>query len=74
MEKIETIYVRLLDEGIEVFRPVRAVCLQEKLYKIIDQNYDPETETWEFVPQAIVQVEFMKSDKNENFLAAVKSA
>ena len=44
------IYVKLLDEGVDVWRPVRAEHLQDDIYSIIDQPYDRETESWEFEP------------------------
>lgn len=43
----ETIYVHLLDEGIDVWRPVEAVPLGRGLYRL-PRNPDPEAETWEF--------------------------
>lgn len=74
MEKTETIYVQLLDEGIEVFRPVLAVVLSENTYKILGfEDYDPETETWQFLPGTIVRAGFMDSDKGGQFLAALEA-
>jgi len=72
MEKISTIYVRLLDEGIEVFRPVQALYIKEQSYSILDHDYDPETETWEFLPGTVVQTDFIINDQGEKFLAAIK--
>lgn len=73
MEKITTIYVRLLDEGIEVFRPVKASHVKEKLYRILDEGFDPESEIWEFLPETIVQTELLENDKGGKFLAALKA-
>ena len=42
------IYVALLDEGVEVWRPVEAVQEGEDQYRILSGNDDPETERWEF--------------------------
>ncbi len=51
----EEIYVRLLNEGTEVFRPVLAKKLAGGRYKIIKKDYyDPEDEEWEFPPGSIV--------------------
>jgi hypothetical protein len=45
-----TVYVALLDEGVSVWRPVRAAHIRGNVYRIADQPYDSETERWEFVP------------------------
>ena len=44
------IYMKLLDEGVDVWRPVLAEFLHDDIYSIIDQPYDRETEIWEFEP------------------------
>ena len=44
------IYVALLDEGVPVWRPVRARRVSGNVYGIVDQSYDTEDETWEFTP------------------------
>ncbi len=48
-EDIE-IYVALLNEGVPVCRPVRARRVSGNIYRIVDQAYDTEDETWEFTP------------------------
>jgi hypothetical protein len=48
-----TIYVRLLDEGVDVWRPVRAEPLGGNLYRLAATPV-PDTETWEFSPGAVV--------------------
>lgn len=40
------IYVALLDEGIDVWRPVEAEWLGGDSYLIVSQAYDREVETW----------------------------
>ena len=50
MSKRDTIYVALLDEGIDVWRPVEAQKVSSDTYLIVDQDYDPRTERWEFEP------------------------
>jgi hypothetical protein len=43
------IYVRLLDEGTDVWRPVRATVLPDGTFRLLEPNcYDPNAETWEF--------------------------
>jgi hypothetical protein len=51
----ETIYVALLDEGIDVWRPVAARKLAPDTYLILDQNYDRKVETWQFEPGTLVR-------------------
>jgi hypothetical protein len=54
MNQRETIYVALLDEGIDVWRPVEAERLPPDRYRILGPDYDPEVERWEFEPGAVV--------------------
>jgi hypothetical protein len=42
------IYVRLLNEGVDVWRPVDASRLQGDVYRIGTENQHPEDEEWEF--------------------------
>ena len=51
----ETIYVALLDEGIDVWRPVAARKLAPDTYLILDRNYDRKVETWQFEPGTLVR-------------------
>ena len=37
-----TIYVALIDEGTEVYRPVIAEKIDEKTFRIVSKNKDPE--------------------------------
>ena len=48
MIKTEEIYVYLFDEGIDVWRPVDAIKIEEGLYKIVSTRNSNETETLEF--------------------------
>jgi hypothetical protein len=43
-----TIYVSLVGEGVEVYRPVIAEKIDEKTFKIVSKNKNPEDEKWEF--------------------------
>lgn len=48
---MERIYIRLLDEGTEVFRPTEAEPLGQGRFKVLPTaDYDPEEEHWEFTP------------------------
>jgi hypothetical protein len=46
-----TAYVKLLDEGIDVWRPVPADALGRGHYRLFPTDgYDSSRETWEFTP------------------------
>jgi hypothetical protein len=49
-EGLTTIYVRLLDEDIDVWRPVQAELLGGQSYLIVEQEYVRDVERWEFEP------------------------
>jgi len=67
------IYIRLLDEGIEVFRPTQAVELEKHTYQLLPaMDYNPLSEDWEFLPGTIVAGEIVKDDEGGEFLMAVK--
>ncbi len=56
--KKNIIYVRLLDEGVKVYRPVPAFEVANNVYQLNGADiYDPDDETWEFPPDSIVRVE-----------------
>lgn len=51
MESI--IYVKLLDEGTLVHRPIRAIEVKSNIFKIVDEP--PDDEVWEFTYNDLVQ-------------------
>jgi len=54
----KTIYVRLLDEDIDVYRPVKALKLKDNLYRILDNDkvaYSDCLEEWEFKQGDVVK-------------------
>ncbi len=56
--RMRTIYIRLMDEGTDVFRPVSATKISDNVYEIDRSNsYDPVDEVWEFLPRTLVKVE-----------------
>ena len=62
MAEIATIYVALLNEGVEVWRPVRAERVGEDSYVLLGPApdgavYDPDDEEWEFKPGTVVRCE-----------------
>lgn len=55
---IEEIYVYLLDEGTDMWRPAHALRLDDGLYCLLwTPRYDPEDEKWEIVPGTVVRCE-----------------
>ena len=54
MNDTAEIFVRLPDEEVDVWRPVRAEHLHDNVYRIVDQPYDREIEVWEFEPGDVV--------------------
>lgn len=50
-----TIFVRLLNENIDVWRPVQAMSLGDNIFRIIEQPYDRSNERWQFEPGAFVE-------------------
>ena len=50
-----TIYVYLLDEGVDVWRPVEAAHLGDDRYRITSVNVDPSDEHWQFSTGDIVR-------------------
>jgi hypothetical protein len=55
---MKTIYVKLLDEGTDVWRPVGAIHVGDLNYLIPHSHpYNVEDETWEFPPGSTVRVE-----------------
>lgn len=55
---IDIIYVRLLDEGTDVWRPVKAMKVREGIYRIVGSDGRLYTdEHWEFLPDCLVECE-----------------
>lgn len=53
----EQIHVRLVEEPIDVWRPVEAEHVHDDVYRIVEQSYDRSIETWEFEPGDLVVAE-----------------
>ena len=69
------IYVRLLDEGTDVWRPVRATALTDGTFRLLEpKGYDPDDETWEFPPLTEVRCARKKFADGEEGLVAVARA
>jgi hypothetical protein len=71
---METIYVRLLNEGTEVYRPVLASQVGPTVYLISsDQPYNIEDESWEFPPGSRVRVVAQSRDGEPRLIAVSPS-
>src|SRR3546814_10267614 len=70
IQETTTIYVALLDEGTDVWRPVQAAQRTDGSYIILSTNGDPEDEKWQFPSGSIVQCE-IKTLSGGNQLVAV---
>lgn len=68
-----TVFVRMLDEGTDVWRPVQAIRLGETTYRIADDPV-PEDEAWVFQPGDVVVVEHRQGGAPETTLIAVARA
>ena len=67
------IYVRLLDEGVDVWRPVEAEQLPPGTYRILEQPYDRVSERWEFTPGDKVVCELVDSTDGRILAATGRS-
>ncbi len=67
-----TIFVRLLDEGTDVWRPVKAVRLSEATFRIEDEQV-PEDEIWNFQPGEIVVAEHRASEDGAELIAVARA-
>lgn len=68
---IDKIYVMLLDEGINVYRPVKSEHLYGDVHRISEQEI-PEGETWEFQPGDLVVVKMRLLSEGEVLVATSK--
>jgi hypothetical protein len=68
----DVVFVRLLDEGTYVLRPVPAVNIYGDFYELLaTDDYDSEFEIWEFTPNSRVRCE-KKEFGSETILIAVE--
>ena len=69
MNEQDTIYVALLDEGVDVWRPVAARRLSSGRYLILDQDYDRAIERWQFEPGTVVSCRARDRDGRQILIA-----
>lgn len=63
-----TIYMPLLNEGVDVWRPIEATPLPSDLYRV--EGEIPEDEEWAFAPGALVRCEWRTFAGGERGLTA----
>lgn len=61
----------LLNEGVEVWRPVEAIEVGDGIFQIVSENPDPTDEEWEFTTGDIVRCA-LKSFSDGSGLVAVE--
>jgi hypothetical protein len=64
-----TIYVRLLDEGTDAWRPVVAERFSKDTYRIIELTPDPDIERWEFASGELVRCRHQRLSGGECLVA-----
>ena len=72
MGLMATIYIELLNEGVDVWRPVMATPLTSGTYRV--EGEVPEGEEWAFNPGAVVRCEWKEFTGGERALTAVALA
>jgi hypothetical protein len=67
------VYVELLEEGTDTWRPTQAIPLENNLYKLLPTpDYNPEDEVWQFLPGTIVRCVEKRNDKLQKILVATE--
>lgn len=66
------IYVYLLNEGTDVWRPVQAEKLSDCLFRIVSKNPDPGDEKWQFSTGDIVKCEERQLSRTKCLVAIEK--
>ncbi|OLC32577.1 MAG: hypothetical protein AUH28_12155 [Acidobacteria bacterium 13_1_40CM_56_16] len=67
-----TIFIALLDEGIDAWRPVQARPLGDNLFRIVGVEADVSDETWQFPAGAIVRCEPKQFSDGQAGIVAVE--
>lgn len=65
-----TVYVPLLNEGTDVIRPTEGIVIGPNEVRLLEPpGYDPETETWAFLPGA--EVKWKEIERNGQLIRVV---
>jgi hypothetical protein len=63
----KNIYVYLLDEGTDVWRPIEAVPVGDDVYRIVSENPYPEDEHWQFSAGDLVRCELKPLSERDDY-------
>ena len=70
--EIRTVYVALLGEGTDVWRPVEAIEIGANRFALLrPHDYDESSESWQYLPGTVVRCEEQEKD-GEHLLVAVE--
>lgn len=69
---MQTIYMPLLNEGVDVWRPVQAVKRSNGYYEVTSKNDNPDDEIWAYKTGDIVSCELKEPDGKEKHLVIIK--
>ena len=61
-EQQTIVYVKLVNEAVEVWRPVKAIQTNENRYQLVEDQSIPEDEDWEFAPGEVIEVTIRSFD------------
>ena len=67
-----TIYMPLLNEGVDAWRPVEATPMSQDTYRV--EGHVPESEDWAFAPGTVVRCELKSFSGGEAELTAIELA
>jgi hypothetical protein len=70
--KTVQIYVALLNEGTDVWRPVQAVTVEESIYQVAPEQEPDSDETWEFQPGDFVRCELKTFSDGQDVMTATE--
>jgi hypothetical protein len=68
-----TIYVELLDEGVDCWRPVVAIRLGARVFQIANDEVVPHLEHWAFRPGTVVECVEKTFESGERGLVAIRA-
>lgn len=69
---VHIVYVKLLNEGVDVWRPVKAEKVEENIYRL-SERIIPDGEEWEFPPGSLVYVKTELHEGKESLIAVSKA-
>jgi hypothetical protein len=70
-----TIYIYLLDEGTDVWRPTEGEEVAELTFRVLPTpNYNPEDEHWAYPPGILVRCAYKTLSEGKLVLVAVEKA